>query len=66
MNDINKDLKFTVEVPENFENERLPTLDFSLWMENGLITHTYYQKGMKTPYVKHKTEKQTKIEIEID
>ena len=45
MNDISQDLQFTVEVPEDFENERLPTLDFSLWMENGIITHTYYQKG---------------------
>ena len=38
-------------MPEDFENERLPTLDFSLWMKDGLITHTYYQKEMKTPYV---------------
>ena len=30
MCDINEDLEFTVEAPEDFENERLPTLDFSL------------------------------------
>ena len=51
MNSVNEDLQFTVEVPEDFENEKLPTLDFSLWMENGLLVHTYYQKSMKTPFV---------------
>ena len=51
MNDVMEDLSFTVEVPEDFENERLPTLDFSLWMEDGIITHTYFQKEMKTPFV---------------
>ena len=51
MNDVNSDLQFTVEVPEDFESERLPTLDFSLWMVDGLLTHTYFQKEMKTPYV---------------
>ena len=51
MNDISSDLQFTVEVPEDFENERLPTLDFSLWMVDGIIHHTYYQKEMKTPFV---------------
>ena len=28
MNHINKDLKFTTEVPEEFPMKRLPTLDF--------------------------------------
>ena len=51
MNDVSQDLDFTVEVPEDFENERLPTLDFSLWMKDGYITHSYFQKSMKTPYV---------------
>ena len=51
MCDIDEDLEFTVEAPEDFENERLPTLDFSLWLEDGFIIHTYYQKSMKTPYM---------------
>ena len=51
MNSINKDLVFTVEVPEQFSKNRLPTLDFSLWLEDWLINHTYYEKDMKTPYV---------------
>ena len=32
MNSINPDLTFTAEVEEEFDNKRLPTLDFSLWM----------------------------------
>ena len=51
MNDINKDLKFTVvEVPEDFENERLPTLDFSLpeGSENALCDNGKKCNGNKT------------------
>ena len=48
---VSEDLDFTVEVAEEFENERLPTLDFSLWLEEGQITHSYFQKPMKTPFV---------------
>ena len=51
MNSINSDLVFTVEVPEEFPMGRLPTLDFSLWLEDGLINHTYYEKEMKTPFL---------------
>ena len=52
MNGINSDLKFTVECQEEYENERLPTLDFAIWQDqNGVLSHTYFQKEMKTPYV---------------
>ena len=52
MNDINPDLSFTAEVAGDFENGRLPTLDFELWMDDeGLIHHSFFQKAMKCPYV---------------
>ena len=52
MNSINPDLEFTVETPEEFENEKLPTLDFKIWQEKDqTINHTYFQKAMKTPLV---------------
>ena len=52
MNSINPDLKFTTETQEDFPNERLPTLDFEMWMEhNNKVTHSYFQKPMKTPMV---------------
>ena len=51
MNSINKDLKFTVETQEDFENERLPTLDFEMWLQGDKIHHSYFQKDMRTPLV---------------
>ena len=51
MNMINSDLKFTTESQEDYENERLPTLDFEMWLEPDGIKHSYYQKPMKTPLV---------------
>ena len=33
MNSVNKDLQFTVESPEDFPKEQLPTLDFKIWQE---------------------------------
>ena len=53
MNSVNKDLKFTTETPEHFEKERLPTLDFELWIEKetGKVHHSYFQKQMKTPFI---------------
>ena len=44
MNSINSDLKFTVETQEEFENNRMPTLDFEIWQdEDGIVQHMYYQ-----------------------
>ena len=52
MESINPDLKFTTECQEDFPGERLPTLDFQMWLtEDNKIKHTYFQKHMKTSYV---------------
>ena len=51
MNSISEDLTFTTEVPEDYPDKRLPTLDFVLWMHFGLILHSYYEKSMRTLYV---------------
>ena len=51
MNSINPDLRFTVETQDDFEKQRLPTLDFELWKEGNLIRHSYFQKAMKTPLI---------------
>ena len=68
MNSINPDLEFTVECQEDFENEKLPTLDFSIWQEQDhTINHTYFQKDMKTPYLvmaRSSMSMQQKIQIE--
>ena len=52
INSINKDLEFTSEVPEDFEDGRLPTLDTNWWqLEDYTISHSYFEKAMRTPYV---------------
>ena len=51
MNSINEDLTFTVEVGEDFKDRRLPTLDMKMWLEGGLIRHTYFEKEMRTPFL---------------
>ena len=49
MNHINPDLTFTTEVAEDYENKKLPTLDFNLWMKEDMtLTHNYYEMPMKT------------------
>ena len=48
MNDINKDLKFTTETEEEFENHRLPTLSFEMWCGEEGIRHSYLEKPMRS------------------
>ena len=50
MNSVNQNLKFTTECPEDFERERLPTLDFVIWMVNGQLYHSYFEKAMRLQY----------------
>ena len=46
-NTINKDLEFTMEIPEDFENGRIPTLDTDWWqMGDYQINHGYFEKAM--------------------
>ena len=67
MNAINDDLEFTVECEDDFEDKKLPTLDFQIWQDkNGVVNHTYYQKPMKTPLIimaRSATPNQQKIQI---
>jgi hypothetical protein len=51
MNSINRDLVFTVEVPEDFPNGKMPTLDFDMEIVGWGLTHSYFEKSMKTPYL---------------
>ena len=45
MKDINPDLRFTTEIQEDFRNNRLPTLDCSLWLEPDMtIVVSYFCK----------------------
>ena len=51
INQINPDLKFTVETEIDYVEKRLPSLDFYMWVERGLILHSYYEKPMRTQIV---------------
>ena len=46
MNTVN-----VVKVGEEFDDKRLPTLDVKMWLEDGIILHTYFEKEMKTPFL---------------
>ena len=49
MNSINSDLRFTTETAEEFDDKKLPTLDFKLWLEEDMeVNHTFFEKSMKT------------------
>jgi hypothetical protein len=50
MNSVNSDLRFTTEAPEEFPMQRLPTLNFVLWLVDGILRHSYYDKAMKSQY----------------
>ena len=51
MNAVNPDLVFTIEAPEDFKDNRLPTLDFFLWLESWGINHSFFAKEMNSPFV---------------
>ena len=48
MNSINEDLKFTTESERDYENKRLPTLSFEMWSNMSGISHSYYEKSMRS------------------
>ena len=50
INSVNRNFKFTTECPEEFEKNRLPTLDFMLWMVDGILYHSYFKKTMKSQF----------------
>ena len=52
MNAINPDLQFTAEIPEDYKDGKVPTLDFKAWqMKDYRLNHSYFEKEMRTPYV---------------
>ena len=48
MNSIMSFLSFTGEAPSDFHDKRLPTLDCNLFVDNGRILHTFYEKPMRS------------------
>ena len=50
-NSIDPMLKFTVDVPSNHEDGKLPMLDTKVWIDKGEINFEFYQKEMKNKLV---------------
>jgi hypothetical protein len=50
VNDIWPEIKWTMDVPSNYANLRMPMLDTQVGMENGEVVFEYYEKKMNTPY----------------
>ena len=67
MNSINPDLRFTAELREDFEDHRLPTLDFKMWFDKDWrINHTYFEKAMRSQLiVPERTAMSTKQKMNI-
>ena len=52
MNDVMDFLVFTLEIHEDFEDQKLPTLDVAIYMEAGKIIHfQFFQKTMSSNLV---------------
>ena len=50
----NKTWRTTVETQEDFSDHRLPTLDTTVWMEEGKILHSFYEKPTTRNTVIHR------------
>ena len=46
MNSMMSFLNFTVEVGDDFQDGKLPTLDLKIWIQDGVIEYEFYEKPM--------------------
>ena len=47
MNSVSPDIQFTMELVSDFDDQRLPTLSFSMWPSEHGIMHSYFEKHMR-------------------
>ena len=46
INQVKTDLVFTAEIPEDFQDSKLPSLDFFWWLDrNGLLNHSFSKRA---------------------
>ena len=53
MNSMMSFLNFTVEVGDDFEDGKLPTLDLKIWVQAGVVEYEFYEKPMSGNTVVH-------------
>ena len=52
-------ISFTIDLPKNYNNGKIPMLDTQVWTEPGSqgqgtkVRHTFYEKKMTSPLVFH-------------
>ena len=51
MSSLLKFLKFTMEIPEQFEDGKLPTLDTKIWIQNRRVWYMFFEKPMSANVV---------------
>ena len=57
MNSVYKNIQFTTEIPEDFADKRLPTLDFTMWLSEeedeknrGKLKYSFYEKEVSSKF----------------
>ena len=50
MNSVFPNIKFTTETTEDYDNLMLPTLDFTMRLEDGYIVYSYYEKEVSSKF----------------
>ena len=62
MNSIYRNIQFVREIPEDFDDKKLPTLDFKMWLDDATsenterddskknIKYTFFEKPMASPF----------------
>jgi hypothetical protein len=53
MNSMMSFLNFTMEVGDDFEDGKLPTLDLKIWVQAGVVDYEFYEKPMSGNTVVH-------------
>jgi hypothetical protein len=53
MNSVMSFLRFTQEIGEDFPDNKLPSLDTKIWVENWVILFEFFEKSMSTNLVVH-------------
>ena len=51
MNSIISFLNLTIEIEDDFDDKKLPTLDIKIWYKGGKVLHEHFEKVMKTNLV---------------
>ena len=51
MNSIIYFLNLTIEIEDDFEEKKLPTLDVKIWYQENKVMHEHFEKEMKTNLV---------------